>query len=158
MKDVARKSTLAVMAALSSAGFIGGGIASAAEPVPQSLEPEQSRTALKPVNITATQGTLNVVNMQLENMSATVIDAATGAPIAGALIKFTTEGGRDLGTAYTDHTGTAHKTAPENFGLGTAQELTSGYSATLLGDGVHTPVSAHASITIGTDRYGSYHP
>jgi hypothetical protein len=55
----------------------------------------------------------------------------------------------DLGTAYTDNTGTAALSCKENLGIGTVQELAGGYNASLLSDGADTPVGAHAAITLG---------
>ncbi|MET9220408.1 hypothetical protein ACIOC1_03240 [Streptomyces sp. NPDC088197] len=107
--------------------------------------------SLSPANLSATQGSLNVTQMQLENISATATDAVTGRPLAGALVQFSTSNGRALGSAYTNYQGVAAISASENFGPGTVQELLNGYTAVLVGDGIHAPASAHAAITIGTD-------
>ncbi|MFB7504267.1 hypothetical protein [Streptomyces broussonetiae] len=107
--------------------------------------------SLKPVGLSASQGTLNVTDMQLENITATATDMVTGRPLVGALIRFYTSGGRLLGSAYTNYNGIAGITASENLGPGTIQELLNGYDAVLVGDGVHIATSAHAPITIGTD-------
>ncbi|MFJ2607092.1 hypothetical protein ACIQOU_07190 [Streptomyces sp. NPDC091279] len=104
-----------------------------------------------PVSLSASQGTLNITSMQLENISATVTDARSGRPMAGELVRFYSAGGRLLGSAYTNYSGIAGITAPENFGPGTIQELLAGYTAMLVGDGEHTQASAHGAITIGTD-------
>lgn len=113
---------------------------------------ESDCPSLKPVSMGASQGTLNLTSLQLENISATVTDVVSGRPLVGALVRFyTTGGGRLLGSAYTGYDGTAGITASENFGPGTVQELLNGYDAVLVGDGVHTTASAHAAITVGTD-------
>ncbi|WP_328471223.1 hypothetical protein [Streptomyces sp. NBC_00448] len=107
--------------------------------------------SLTPANLTASQGTLNLTSLQLENISASASDAVTGQPLVGALVRFYTSGGRLLGQAYTNYNGTAGLVASENFGPGTIQELLNGYEAVLVGDGVHTTAAAHAAITVGTD-------
>ncbi|MDH6144043.1 hypothetical protein P3T35_006079 [Kitasatospora sp. GP30] len=108
--------------------------------------------SLKPTRLTASQASLNVTQMQLENINAMASDAVTGEPIRGAKIVFATMGGRTLGAAYTDYDGIAAIAAPENLGPGTLQELLGGYEAALVGDGIHAPVGAHGAITIGTDQ------
>ncbi|GAA1934470.1 hypothetical protein [Kitasatospora viridis] len=107
--------------------------------------------SLVPTHLGASQATLNVTQMQLENLSATATEAITGRPLVGALIEFFTTDGRKLGSAYTGYDGSAGISASENFGPGTVQELLSGYNAVLVGDGVHATASAHGAITIGTD-------
>ncbi|MCX4750350.1 hypothetical protein OG455_33395 [Kitasatospora sp. NBC_01287] len=107
--------------------------------------------SLTPTSLGASQGSLNVTQMQLENISATATDARTGQPLVGARIQFFTTGGRLLGSAFTNYYGTAAINASENLGPGTVQELLNGYDAVLVGDGVHAPASAHAAITVGTD-------
>ncbi|MEG3630687.1 hypothetical protein [Streptomyces poriticola] len=92
--------------------------------------------------------------MQLENLSATALDAYTGEPLAGKRVQFYTTAGRLLGSAYTNADGIAAITSPENLGPGTVQELLSGYHAVMLGDGFHTPATAHGAITLGTDCGG----
>ncbi|GAA2154793.1 hypothetical protein GCM10009760_54030 [Kitasatospora kazusensis] len=137
-------------AALVSLSVGGGVLASAATP-PASPCGSAECTGLQPVSMAAGQGSLNVTQMQLENISATVVDAVSGEPVRGVQIQFSTTGGRLLGTAYTNHNGVAAISASENLGPGTAQELLAGYDAVLLGDGVHTPASAHGAITVGDD-------
>ncbi|MFJ3214885.1 hypothetical protein ACIPLC_03040 [Kitasatospora sp. NPDC086801] len=106
---------------------------------------------LKPVGMSASQGTLNVTSLQLENISASVTDIVTGRPLVGLQVRFYTSGGRLLGSAYTNYGGLAGITATENLGPGTIQELLNGYDAVLVADGVHVATSAHGAITIGTD-------
>lgn len=106
---------------------------------------------LTPASLSASQGTLNVTSMQLENITATASEPGTGRPIPNALIRFYSSGGRLLGSAYTNYNGIAGINAPEDFGPGTVQELLNGYDAVLVGDGVHTAASAHGTITVGTD-------
>ncbi|MDH6708228.1 hypothetical protein P3T27_004967 [Kitasatospora sp. MAA19] len=107
--------------------------------------------SLAPAGLSASQGTLNITSMQLENITASATDVRTGRPLVGALIRFYTSGGRLLGSAYTNYGGMAGITASENLGPGTIQELLNGYDAVLVGDGVYVPATAHAAITIGTD-------
>lgn len=106
-----------------------------------------------PVSLAASQGALNVTQLQLEKLSATATDARTGEPLPGLEIQFYTVGGRFLGSSYTNHDGIAGVSAPENLGPGTAQELLGGYQAVLLGDGLHSPATVHAAITVGTDCF-----
>ncbi|KPI12489.1 hypothetical protein OV450_8400 [Actinobacteria bacterium OV450] len=148
-KKTARISAIVVSAVALANGLAGGAAASAAAPAVASLA--APAPALKATSIAPTQGSLNVTQMQLENISATVTDAVTGQPLAGRMVKFTTAGGRELGRAYTDHTGKAAISASENLGPGTVQELLAGYGAEVQGDGEYAPVSGHAAITIGTD-------
>ncbi len=137
-------------AALVPLGVGSGAIASAATP-PASPCAGAECPSLQPVNIAASQGSLNITQMQLENISATVVAAVSGEPVRGVQVQFYTTGGRLLGAAYTNHSGIAAISAPENLGPGTVQELLAGYDAVLLGDGVHTPASAHGAITVGDD-------
>ncbi|QIZ00514.1 hypothetical protein HEP87_50405 [Streptomyces sp. S1D4-11] len=131
---------------------LGTIVASAAPAVAQPpICGESDCPSLTPAGLSASQGTLNVTDLQLENLTATATDIRTGRPLVGALIRFYTSGGRLLGQAYTNYNGIAGITASENFGPGTIQELLNGYDAVLVGDGVHTPATAHAPITIGTD-------
>lgn len=149
MNRAIRRGAGLTMLALTSAGLFGAGTAAATDTGAASTSGHNQVQAqpLSQVKLTATQGTLNATQMQLENISATATDARTGEPIVGVLIKFaTTSGGRDLGSAYTDGTGKAGVNCSENLGMGTVQELLGGYSATMQGDGVHTPVTAHAAI------------
>jgi hypothetical protein len=108
-------------------------------------------SSLAPASLSASQGTLNITSLELENITATATDVRTGRPLVGALVHFYTSDGRLLGSAYTNYGGIAGITATEDFGPGTIQELLNGYDAVLVGDGVHTAASAHAAITIGTD-------
>lgn len=112
------------------------------------------RTELRPVLFSASQASINILQMQLENLHATALDAHTGQPLAGKRVQFHTNAGRYLGSAYTNADGVAAITAPENFGPGTVQELLNGYNAILVGDGVYTPATAHGAITLGTDCGG----
>jgi hypothetical protein len=107
--------------------------------------------SLAPAALSASQGTLNLTSLQLENITASATDVVSGRPLVGALVRFYTSGGRLLGQAYTNNNGIAGIVSSENFGPGTIQELLSGYDAVLVGDGVHTTATAHAAITIGTD-------
>ncbi|MFJ1610101.1 hypothetical protein ACIOHS_43275 [Streptomyces sp. NPDC088253] len=107
--------------------------------------------SLAPAALNASQGTLNLTSLQLENITASATDVVSGRPLVGALVRFYTSGGRLLGQAYTNNNGIAGIVSSENFGPGTIQELLSGYDAVLVGDGVHTTATAHAAITIGTD-------
>ncbi|MFE1931711.1 hypothetical protein ACFW95_15315 [Streptomyces sp. NPDC059474] len=150
MTSLGRKAVVVMAAALASVGVGSGAIASAAGPSAASCSGADC-PALKPVNMAASQGSLNVTQMQLENISATVVDAVTGQPVRGAQVHFYAAGGRLLGTAYTNYSGIAAIAASENLGPGTVQELLAGYEAVLLGDGVHTPASAHGAITVGDD-------
>ncbi|MEU1943052.1 hypothetical protein ABZ554_11530 [Streptomyces sp. NPDC020125] len=150
MTSLGRKAVVVMAAALASVGVGSGAIASAAGPSAASCSGADC-PALKPVNMAASQGSLNVTQMQLENISATVVDAVTGQPVRGVQVHFYAAGGRLLGTAYTNYSGIAAIAASENLGPGTAQELLAGYEAVLLGDGVHTPASAHGAITVGDD-------
>ncbi|MFD5385352.1 hypothetical protein ACFWMG_10380 [Streptomyces sp. NPDC127074] len=150
MTSLGRKAVVVMAAALASMGVGSGAIASAAGPSAASCSGADC-PALKPVNMAASQGSLNVTQMQLENISATVVDAVTGQPVRGVQVHFYAAGGRLLGTAYTNYSGIAAIAASENLGPGTAQELLAGYEAVLLGDGVHTPASAHGAITVGDD-------
>ncbi|MFE5711133.1 hypothetical protein ACFQ7J_09965 [Streptomyces sp. NPDC056501] len=151
MGSVGRRTVAVMAAALASLGAGSGVTATAtpASPVPCS---GSECPSLKPVRLTASQATLNITQMQLENIQAMASDAITGEPIRGARIVFATVGGRTLGAAYTDYDGVASITAPENFGPGTLQELLGGYEAAMVGDGVHAPAGAHGAITIGTDQ------
>ncbi|MBB4945178.1 hypothetical protein F4556_000713 [Kitasatospora gansuensis] len=137
-------------ATLVSLGVGSGALASAVTPADSPCSSAECHR-LQPVNISASQGSLNLTQMQLENISATVVDAVSGEPIRGVQVQFHTTGGRLLGAAYTNYSGIAAISAPENLGPGTAQELLAGYDAVLLGDGVHTPASAHGAITVGDD-------
>ncbi|MEV7421390.1 MULTISPECIES: hypothetical protein [unclassified Streptomyces] len=150
MASTVRKTVTVVAAALASLGM-GGGAVAAAAPAPAAQCGGVECPSLRPVNIAATQGTLNVTQMQLENLGALVVDAVTGQPVRGALVQFYTAGGRLLGAAHTNYNGIAGVAAPENLGPGTVQELLSGYDAVLPGDGIHTPATAHGAITVGTD-------
>ncbi|MEV7426335.1 MULTISPECIES: hypothetical protein [unclassified Streptomyces] len=151
----AGRKTIAVMAAaLASLGAGSGAAASAAAPATPTAAPCSGAEcpSLKPTRLTASQASLNVTQMQLENIHAMAADAVTGEPIRGARIVFATIGGRTLGAAYTDYDGVAAITAPENLGVGTVQELLGGYEAAMVGDGVHAPAGAHGAITIGIDQ------
>ncbi|MDH6578595.1 hypothetical protein [Kitasatospora sp. MAP5-34] len=152
MSSVGRKTVAVMAAALASLGAGSGVTASAATPSPASCSSGAECPSLKPTRLTASQATLNVTQMQLENIQAMASDAVTGEPIRGAKIVFATMGGRTLGAAYTDYDGIAAITAPEDLGPGTLQELLGGYEAAMVGDGVHTPVGAHGAITVGTDQ------
>ncbi|WP_329560471.1 hypothetical protein [Kitasatospora sp. NBC_01266] len=114
--------------------------------------------SLKPVGMSASQGTLNLTSLQLENISATVTDIVTGRPLVGLQVRFYTSGGHLLGSAYTNYGGIAGISSSENFGPGTVQELLNGYDAVLVGDGVHVATSAHGTITIGTDCFSTAPP
>ncbi|GAB2741307.1 hypothetical protein GCM10010442_71990 [Kitasatospora kifunensis] len=137
--------------ALASLGAGSGVTASASTPSSASCSGAQC-PSLEPTRLTASQATLNVTQMQLENIQAMASDAVTGVPIRGAKVVFATMGGRTLGMAYTDDTGIAAIAAPEDLGPGTLQELLGGYEAALVGDGVHAPAGAHGAITVGTDQ------
>jgi len=153
MKTSGRMAVSALAVAMAALGVGSGAPASAA---PDSTGAPSCGGAecpsLKPTRLTASQASLNVTQMQLENINAMASDAITGEPIRGAKIVFATMGGRTLGTAYTDYDGIAAISAPENFGPGTLQELLGGYEAAMIGDGVHAPAGAHGAITIGTDQ------
>ncbi|QMU67795.1 hypothetical protein [Streptacidiphilus sp. P02-A3a] len=151
MSSVGRKSVAVMAAALASLGVGSGVTASASTPSTASCSGAQC-PALEPTRLTASQATLNVTQLQLENISAMASNAVTGQPIPGMKIVFATMGGRTLGIAYTDDSGIAAISAPEDFGPGTLQELLGGYEAALVGDGVHAPAGAHGAITIGTDQ------
>ncbi|MFD0338424.1 hypothetical protein ACFVH0_06960 [Streptomyces sp. NPDC127117] len=151
MSSVGRKTVAVMAAALASLGAGSGVAASAATPSATSCSGAEC-SSLKPVRLAASQATLNITQMQLENIQAMASDAVTGEPIRGAKVVFATVGGRTLGAAYTDYDGVAAITAPENLGPGTLQELLGGYEAALVGDGVHAPVGAHGAITVGTDQ------
>ncbi|QMU69363.1 hypothetical protein [Streptacidiphilus sp. P02-A3a] len=112
---------------------------------------EADCSSLAPASLSASQATLNITSLELENITATATDVRTGRPLVGALVHFYTSDGRLLGSAYTNYGGIAGITVTEDFGPGTIQELLNGYDAVLVGDGVHTAASAHAAITIGTD-------
>lgn len=150
MASRARRTVTVMAAALVSLGVGSSAIASAATPSASPRSGAES-SSLRPVNVSASQGSLNVTQMQLENISATVVDAVSGEPVRGAQVQFFTTGGRLLGAAYTNYNGIAAISASENLGPGTAQELLAGYDAVLVGDGVHTPASAHGAITVGDD-------
>lgn len=150
MASRARRTATVVAAALVSLGVGSGAAASAVTPSAPPCSGAEC-PSLEPVDMTAAQGSLNVTQMQLENISATVVDAVCGEPVRGVQVQFYSTGGRLLGTAYTDHSGIAAISAPENLGPGTAQELLAGYDAVLVGDGVHAPASAHGAITVGDD-------
>ncbi|MEV7930015.1 MULTISPECIES: hypothetical protein [unclassified Kitasatospora] len=151
MSSVGRKTVAVMAAALASLGAGSAVTASAAaSPAPPCSGAECP--SLKPTRLSASQASLNVTQMQLENIHAMASDAVTGEPIRGARIVFATVGGRTLGAAYTDYDGIAAITAPENLGPGTLQELLGGYEAAMVGDGVHAPAGAHGAITIGTDQ------
>ncbi|MDH6109284.1 hypothetical protein P3T36_000056 [Kitasatospora sp. MAP12-15] len=152
MSSVRRKTVAVMAAALASLGAGSGVAASATTPSSASCSSGVECPSLKPTRLTASQATLNVTQMQLENISAMAADAVTGEPIRGAKIVFATMGGRTLGMAYTDDSGIAAIAAPEDLGPGTLQELLGGYEAALVGDGVHAPVGAHGAITVGTDQ------
>ncbi|MGC0417284.1 hypothetical protein [Embleya sp. AB8] len=151
MASLGRKTVVMMAAALAAVGVSGGAVASATA-APGGACSGAECPGLKPTRLTASQATLNVTQMQLENIAAMASDAVTGEPIKGAKVVFATMGGRTLGMAYTDDTGYAAISAPEDFGPGTLQELLGGYEAALVGDGVHAPVGAHGAITVGTDQ------
>ncbi|KPI17225.1 hypothetical protein OK074_8200 [Actinobacteria bacterium OK074] len=153
MSSVGRKTVAVMAAALASLGAGSGVTASATTTMPSSAPCSGSECpSLKPTRLSVSQASLNVTQMQLENIHAMASDAVTGEPIRGARIVFATIGGRTLGAAYTDYDGIAAITAPENLGPGTLQELLGGYEASMVGDGVHAPAGAHGAITIGTDQ------
>ncbi|MBS2531220.1 hypothetical protein KGQ20_00375 [Catenulispora sp. NF23] len=150
MKYVGRKSAALAAAALASLGLAGPAVAApAADAV---TPPSTGQDQLQPVRLVATQATLNLTALDLEDLSAQAMDPVTGQPIRGMLVQFTTADGRFLGQAYTGYDGIADIDAPENVGPGTVQELLSGYYAVLVGDGVHAPTSTHGAITLGTDQ------
>ena len=151
MSSVGRKTVAVMAAALASLG-VGSGVTASASTAPNASCSGSHCPTLEPTRLTASQGTLNVTQMQLENISAMASDAVTGVPIPGVKIVFATAGGRTLGIAYTDDSGIAALTAPEDLGPGTLQELLGGYEAALVGDGIHAPSGAHGAITIGTDQ------
>ncbi|MFJ6569589.1 hypothetical protein ACIQNU_19410 [Streptomyces sp. NPDC091292] len=153
MKIPVRKAVSVAAIALTSLGGGGGAVASAATTGPEPACSGPECTDLVPANLSATQGTLNITQMQLENISAIATEVRSGRPLVGVKIQFYTVGGRFLGSSYTNQDGMAGVNAPENFGPGTVQELLGGYQAVMLGDGVHTPASAHGAITIGTDCF-----
>ncbi|MFE4367123.1 hypothetical protein ACFRMN_02510 [Streptomyces sp. NPDC056835] len=150
MASLGRKTVTVLAAALASLSVGSGAIASAIAP-PAAPCGGAECPSLRAVNMAATQGSLNVTQMQLENLSALVVDAVTGQPIRGAQVQFYTTGGRLLGASHTNHSGIAAIAAPENLGPGTVQELLTGYNAVLVGDGIHTPATAHGAITVGDD-------
>ncbi|MEV8328612.1 hypothetical protein [Kitasatospora sp. NPDC056731] len=150
MSSVGRKTVAVMAAALASLGA-GSAVTASASSAP-SCSGAAECPSLKPTRLTTSQASLNVTQMQLENIHAMASDAVTGEPIRGARIVFATVGGRTLGAAYTDYDGIAAITAPENLGPGTLQELLGGYEAAMVGDGVHAPAGAHGAITIGTDQ------
>lgn len=141
----------AMAVAMAALGVGSGAPASAAPTAAPSCSGTQC-ASLEPTRLTVSQATLNVTQMQLENISAMASDAVTGQPIRGAEIVFATMGGRTLGVAYTDYYGIAALSAPEDLGPGTLQELLGGYEAAMVGDGVHAPAGAHGAITVGTDQ------
>ncbi len=143
---------LSVMAVAVAALGLGGGAPASAATTADASCGGASCPALTPTRLTASQATLNVTQMQLENINAMAADAVTGEPIRGAKIVFATSGGRTLGVAYTDNDGIAALSAPEDLGPGTLQELLGGYDAAMIGDGVHAPAGAHGAITVGTDE------
>ncbi|MGV9264920.1 hypothetical protein ACWDRR_09685 [Kitasatospora sp. NPDC003701] len=151
MSSVGRKTVAVMAAALASLGVGSGVTASATTPAAASCTGADC-SDLRPTRLTVSQASLNVTQMQLENIQAMAADAVTGQPIRGARIVFATIGGRTLGAAYTDYDGIAAITAPENLGPGTLQELLGGYEAAMIGDGVHAPAGAHGAITIGIDQ------
>ncbi|WP_441248352.1 hypothetical protein [Kitasatospora sp. McL0602] len=151
MRSSGRMAVSAMAVAVAALGLGGGATASAATEGASSCSGSEC-SDLKPTRLTASQASLNVTQMQLENINAAASDAVTGEPIRGAKIVFATMGGRTLGVAYTDYYGIAAITAPENLGPGTLQELLGGYEAAMIGDGVHAPVGAHGAITVGTDQ------
>ncbi|WP_030239349.1 hypothetical protein [Streptomyces lavendulae] len=151
MSSVGRRTVAVMAAALASLGA-GGAVPAAAGAAPAAPCSGAECPSLKPVRLVASQATLNITQMQLENLHAIASDAVTGEPVRGVKVVFATIGGRTLGAAYTDYDGVAAITAPENLGPGTLQELLGGYEAALQGDGVHTPVGAHGAITVGTDQ------
>ncbi|KOV61178.1 hypothetical protein [Streptomyces sp. MMG1121] len=157
MRFPGRKAVSVAAVALTSLGIGGGTAANAAVGAAPTCSGSEC-TDLVPANLSASQGALNVTQMQLENISAVATDPRTGQPLVGVKIQFYTVGGRFLGASYTNHDGMAGVSAPENFGPGTVQELLGGYEAVLLGDGVHAPASAHGAITIGTDCFVSNCP
>lgn len=150
MGSLGRRTVTVMAVALASLGVGSGAIASAVTP-PVAPCGGAECPSLQPVNIAATQGSLNVTQMQLENLSALVVDAVTGQPVRGAQVQFYTTAGRLLGAAYTNYSGIAAVAASENLGPGTVQELLTGYNAVLVGDGIHTPATAHGAITVGDD-------
>ncbi|MFF7635070.1 hypothetical protein ACFZB9_18215 [Kitasatospora sp. NPDC008050] len=152
MSSVRRKTVAVMAAALASLGAGSGVTAAATTPSTASCSSGAQCPNLEPTRLTASQATLNVTQMQLENIQAMASDAVTGVPIRGAKVVFATMGGRTLGMAYTDDTGIAAIAAPEDLGPGTLQELLGGYEAALVGDGVHAPAGAHGAITVGTDQ------
>ncbi|MFF7244931.1 hypothetical protein ACFZBU_13645 [Embleya sp. NPDC008237] len=148
----AGRRTVAVMAAALASLGAGSGVGASATTPSGTPCTGAECPGLKPTRLTASQASLNVTQMQLENINAMATDAVTGEPIRGAKIVFATMGGRTLGMAYTDDSGIAAISAPENLGPGTLQELLGGYEAALVGDGIHAPVGAHGAITVGTDQ------
>jgi len=152
MSSVGRKTVAVMAAALASLGAGGDFSASASTPSAASCSSGAECPSLAPTRLTASQATLNVTQMQLENINAMASDAVTGEPIRGAKIVFATMGGRTLGIAYTDDSGIAAIAAPEDLGPGTLQELLGGYEAAMVGDGIHAPAGAHGAITVGTDQ------
>jgi hypothetical protein len=134
---------------------LGGGVAAAVSTAPASASGVENSTSLAPTSIKASQATYDITQMQLENMHASVTDARTEQPLAGMKVLFYTTSGRLLGSAYTNYEGIAAIDAPEDFGPGTVEELTSGYDAVLQGDGVHAPARAHGAITVGTGQQAS---
>ncbi|MFJ5223250.1 hypothetical protein [Streptomyces sp. NPDC088400] len=151
MSFAGRKTVAVLAAALASLGAGSTVPASAAAPSAAPCSGSEC-PSLKPTRLTASQASLNVTQMQLENIHAMAADAVTGEPLRGVRIVFATIGGRTLGAAYTDYDGVAAITAPENLGVGTVQELLGGYEAAMVGDGIHAPAGAHGAITIGIDQ------
>ncbi|MEV6422469.1 hypothetical protein [Streptomyces sp. NPDC051662] len=152
MRSSGRMAVSAMAVALAALGVGSGAPATAADTAAPACSGAEDCTTLKPTRLTASQASLNVTQMQLENIHAMAVDAVTGEPIRGARIVFATIGGRTLGASYTDYDGIAAITAPENLGPGTLQELLGGYEASMIGDGVHAPAGAHGAITIGIDQ------
>lgn len=151
MSFAGHKTVAVLAAALASLGAGSTVPASAAAPSAAPCSGSEC-PSLKPTRLTASQASLNVTQMQLENIHAMAADAVTGEPLRGVRIVFATIGGRTLGAAYTDYDGVAAITAPENLGVGTVQELLGGYEAAMVGDGIHAPAGAHGAITIGIDQ------
>ncbi|MFJ3709203.1 hypothetical protein OG204_26795 [Streptomyces sp. NBC_01387] len=151
MSSVGRRTVAVMAAALASLGA-GSSVTASATTQPVAPCSGAECPSLQPTRLAVSQASLNVSQMQLENIQAMASDAVTGEPIRGARIVFATVGGRTLGAAYTDYDGVAALTAPENLGPGTLQELLGGYEAAMVGDGVHAPAGGHGAITVGTDQ------
>ncbi|MFJ6293175.1 hypothetical protein ACIQJX_07420 [Streptomyces griseoviridis] len=114
--------------------------------------PHDSCAHLKPVDLTAGRATLDVGRLTLRNLNARALDPASGKPVRGVAVRFTTTDGRFLAEARTGRDGVAAVDARERVGPRAARELTHGYDAALVGDGVHDPAVAHGSVTLATGR------